>query len=111
MWAFTPLGLHMKMKIESFLAAVKIGVDFGPKPFKVGFQSSNARFALVSRSGYTGWMGVGHQGYYPAKHSLIDLSKAQPGQRGITLWNATCVREWNGRFTAENRREMERAAK
>lgn len=73
------------------------------------WQSADKRFAIITVPGHSSWMAVGLRGYYASKHCVVDLSKAG-GKCGYTLYMACNLREWSGRLSKVQQRDLEQTA-
>lgn len=84
---------------DEFLEQLKVGVEWGTgNRLLMRHVSEDGRFVVWTIPGGNCWSGLYMTRYHRARTILSDLSWNTDDKRGITLYHATKVKEWEGRF-------------
>lgn len=95
----------MNDRAQDFIERIKAGVKWGQLKFvplfEPPFRANDIRlnYWVLTVKGFTGWAGVGCQGYYPTRHEVLDLS-LDNGGRGYGTYTTCMTRvSCEGRLT------------
>ena len=82
--------------IAAFIKELWRGADWGSK-LEVVWWSEDYRYCIIRWKGHSCWQGVGHRGYHPTHHWLVDTTGKQAVGAGLVRGQMS---EHVGRFPA-----------
>jgi hypothetical protein len=85
------------MTPEEFLQAIRRGVDWGPKPFRLQWVSPDGNYAIFTAPGHSYQSGTDTK-YGRTSHYLVNLKAQSRSTHGYTLFQDAKIAEIEGRM-------------